>query len=452
MIIALPLASQTRYVVTDLGSLGGTNPYGGSPSSAFAINNLGQVAGTSYLPNGQNRGFRTGPNMPINPATDAIGTLGGTNSTAAAINNVGQVSGSSQLANGHTHAIRVDAGGTITDLGVLGGTIDFSLANGINDSGQVTGASWHATPSGCFVFGGSVAFRTSSNGAVSGGQDLGTLLSNCRGSDGYAIDAAGNVVGYSAYGNLGDPVQHAMLAPAGGGLVDLGVLGGTPRFPAVSGTNAVAYGINSSGQIVGTSTYSHDSSIPYYAQHAFLTTASGPMQDLGTLGGSFSSASGINVSGQIVGNATTAGDAALHAFLYSGGIMTDLNSMLGSGSGWTVDNAVKINDNGQIIANAKASDGSPHAVRLDPANIAAGALASMVANPSLGLTSGQVSSLSTKLTDIAGSIQSGQNNAAVNQLNAFVNQVQAAVRSGKMEAATGNMLIAAANAMIAALS
>jgi len=117
-----------------------------------------------------------------------------------------------------------------------------------------------------------------------------------------------------------------------------------------------------------------------------------------------------------------------------------------------VDNASAINDNGQIIADAKASDGSSHAVRLDPANIAAGALASMVANPSLGLTSGQVSSLSTKLTDIAGSIQAGQNNAALNELNAFVNQVQAAVRNGKMDTATGNMLIAAANAMIAALS
>ena len=79
----VPLGAQTRYVVTDLGSLGGVNPFeaSASPASAQSINNAGQVAGYSYLPNnGGTRGFRTAPNSPINPATDAIPTLGGTSS------------------------------------------------------------------------------------------------------------------------------------------------------------------------------------------------------------------------------------------------------------------------------------------------------------------------------------------------------------------------------------
>ncbi len=47
--------------------------------------------------------------------------------------------------------------------------------------------------------------------------------------------------------------------------------------------------------------------------------------DLGTLGGSYSYAYGINDSGQVVGGAATA-SGAQHAFLYSGGSMTDLGT------------------------------------------------------------------------------------------------------------------------------
>jgi len=46
--------------------------------------------------------------------------------------------------------------------------------------------------------------------------------------------------------------------------------------------------------------------------------------DLGTLGGLYSQGSGINDSGQVTGASSTTGDSAFHAFLYSGGIMTDL--------------------------------------------------------------------------------------------------------------------------------
>ena len=275
----VPLGAQTRYVVTDLGSLGGVNPFeaSASPASAQSINNAGQVAGYSYLPNnGGTRGFRTALNSPINPAIDAIPTLGGTSSAASAINSSGQVAGYAKLANGHTHAMRVDADGSVHDLGLLSGTVDFSLANGISDLGQVTGASWHSTPASgapCFSLGGSVAFETAANSAMGVGSDLGTLLSNCRGSDGYAIDASGRVVGYSAFGNVGDPVQHAMVYIPGTGMRDLGVLGGSVRFPAASGINAVAYGINSSGQIVGQSTY--NGAPDYTDTHAFLTTTAG---------------------------------------------------------------------------------------------------------------------------------------------------------------------------------
>jgi probable HAF family extracellular repeat protein len=52
------------------------------------------------------------------------------------------------------------------------------------------------------------------------------------------------------------------------------------------------------------------------------------MQDLGTLGGTYSPAEGINSGSQIVGSSTLMGDTAVHAFLYTGGTMEDLNNVL----------------------------------------------------------------------------------------------------------------------------
>ncbi len=56
------------------------------------------------------------------------------------------------------------------------------------------------------------------------------------------------------------------------------------------------------------------------------------MQDLGTLpgSGSASEAYGINTAGQVVGwsDTATSGDPIPHAFLYSDGVMHDLNNLV----------------------------------------------------------------------------------------------------------------------------
>src|SRR5260370_26220835 len=86
LVAALPLAAQTKYVINDLGSLGGDRP------AAQAINNAGQVAGYGNLTSGgPNHAFRTSPNSPINPATDDLGLLGGISSSASGINSLGEV-------------------------------------------------------------------------------------------------------------------------------------------------------------------------------------------------------------------------------------------------------------------------------------------------------------------------------------------------------------------------
>jgi probable HAF family extracellular repeat protein len=62
------------------------------------------------------------------------------------------------------------------------------------------------------------------------------------------------------------------------------------------------------------------------------------MKNLGTLGGTQSYAYSIDSSGDVVGYSWTP-DEVTHGFLYSGGVMLDLNSLLEIGSGWTIDGA-----------------------------------------------------------------------------------------------------------------
>jgi probable HAF family extracellular repeat protein len=112
---------------TDLGTLGGNYSF------AHAINNRGQVVGTSTTATGVERAF-----LWENGTMTQLGTLGGRNSTAAAINNRGQVVGQSETADGAARAFLWDDG-TMTDLGTLGG--DWSSATDINDRGQVVGSS-----------------------------------------------------------------------------------------------------------------------------------------------------------------------------------------------------------------------------------------------------------------------------------------------------------------------
>ncbi|HEV2729388.1 MAG TPA: hypothetical protein VGV15_05100, partial [Terriglobales bacterium] len=56
------------------------------------------------------------------------------------------------------------------------------------------------------------------------------------------------------------------------------------------------------------------------------------VQDLGTLGGTFSTANSINNKGWVPGGATILGDTALHAFLWRKGVMTDLGTLGGPNS------------------------------------------------------------------------------------------------------------------------
>jgi probable HAF family extracellular repeat protein len=56
----------------------------------------------------------------------------------------------------------------------------------------------------------------------------------------------------------------------------------------------------------------------------------------------------INDSGQVVGSKLTGGEQ-MHAVFWEDGVLTDLNDLLPPGSGWELQEARDINDNGGIV-------------------------------------------------------------------------------------------------------
>ena len=215
------------------------------------------------------------------------------------------------------------AGYFITDLGTLGGTE--SRAFGINNSGRVVGDS---TPLGTtsrhpFIW---------HEGTMT---DIGTL----GGSQGDAIAVNGVDYAVGASQTSGD--THAYIWSAVFGKRDLGTL---------NGGTSVAWDANNSSKVVGTSEIDPFS----LSQHAFLWSSSTGMVDLQTLAGpsGSSAAHGINEDGKVVGYSSTP-TGQTHAFLYSGGSMSDLG-VLGTG---TVSIAYEINDEGKVIGYSTISTG-----------------------------------------------------------------------------------------------
>ena len=111
--------------------------------------------------------------------------------------------------------------------------------------------------------------------------------------------------------------------------------------------NNIATAINNRGQVAGSSDLPGD-----LTGHAFLWTEEDGLQDLGTLPGDVSSgASGINNKGQIVGQSCDV-NFNCRAYLWENGVMTDLNTLVSSGSSLYLTGGVDINDKGEIVGGA----------------------------------------------------------------------------------------------------
>jgi probable HAF family extracellular repeat protein len=158
-------------------------------------------------------------------------------------------------------------------------------------------------------------------------------------------------------------------------------VGGTDIGTLPGGTRSEALALNELGHAVGVSNGGS-----FSGNHAFLY-ADGSMMDLGTLAiensspwswdyGTSSRALGVNNHDQVVGRAALDGrketgdgtsHATDHAFFYDPnlGVMLDLNTLIPPDSGWLLNEAININDAGQIIGFG-TYNGERHGFFLEP--------------------------------------------------------------------------------------
>jgi probable HAF family extracellular repeat protein len=332
-----------NYSVTDLGTLGGTE------STAYAINNAGQIVGYSTLidsTNGSTHAFlySGGKIIDLGTFTNNDGSVY-LDTYAYGINDQGQIVGYASSSDGSTHAFLFD-GSSMIDLGTVVDS-SYSQARSINDDGKVVGFYYQADNSvyNAFLY---------SNGTLGKISELGSSTSYA-----YAINSGGTIVGEAAFNST--TTDHAFLS-SGTKTVDLSTLGGT---------QSTAYAVNDNGDVVGVSTLDGDSEWHAFVYHSSDTSAE--MVDLGDLNGLATIATAINNKGAIVGSAGSSTGSDSRAFLYVGGTMIDLKTLLNSsGMGWQLLEALDINDSGQIVGIGVNPAGETHAFLLNPVASAAG--------------------------------------------------------------------------------
>lgn len=310
--------AEAAYNFFDLGTAGG--PF----SEGLAINNSNQITGRNGDGSGEIMTRWNGTTMQTFPDP-------GRSNGGWAINSSGVIAGGTTSdPNGWFHAAMFSTDGTRTDLHDLTGTTDpivprWSLAQGINQAGQIVGASVTADAEATKP----ILWDNSVDP---------TVLPTLGGASGEAngINNTGQMVGYSYLD--GDAVHHATRWTLSGqtiGIDDLGTLGGA---------SSSAWAINANGLIAGWSNVTGEE------QHATLWDGSA-ITDLGTLGGVNSQALAINVDGSIVGWSELA-DGSQRATLWKDGQIIDLNSLLPAeaiSAGWVLRSAAGINDRGWIV-------------------------------------------------------------------------------------------------------
>jgi Regulator of chromosome condensation (RCC1) repeat/Abnormal spindle-like microcephaly-assoc'd, ASPM-SPD-2-Hydin/IPT/TIG domain len=215
-------------------------------------------------------------------------------------------------------------------------------------------------------------------------QLLATAINNHNQAVGYFRNGIGSEIGATLYSNsettlLGLPT--GMSYSQAHGINDAGTIVGEaaactstsclPRAmsynnglwqdlsPIVGGESSKALGINNLGQIIGeaqigsiTTGYVLDGTIksnipaPIAGYHVYTRT--------------------INSFGLVLGQSQNPVSGATSPYVYSNGQSYDLNALIDPNSGWRIDFAFDINDNGQILVQALGADNTFHSLRLDP--------------------------------------------------------------------------------------
>jgi probable HAF family extracellular repeat protein len=310
--------------------------------------------------------------------------VGDAGSRANDINALGQMVGYQRIASGGDAEIRAYYydGSTATDLSPLVGL--GSVAERLNDSGTIVGLVQPGSSSRsafAYAAGAVLALPLSGYSEASGINNAGTIVGGTTfpsPDGGFKAYTYGNGVltdlgvtdgGYQSYAaainNAGHAAGTAVLEPAGGAerpffysdgvMHDLGTFGGNYGH---------SWSINNHDQVVGEigAPLLNGNTQSIYPRHAFLYDG-GVVTDLGAmLFGGDSTARDINDLGQIVGATDTA--QGRQAFVYATGGMVLLDALIDPALGWTVQEANGINELGQIAGTA-CKAGLCYAVRLD---------------------------------------------------------------------------------------
>ena len=307
-----------------------------------------------------------------------LGTLGGASSEANAVNEKGEVAGWSEAAD-RTHRAFLYRGGRMVDLGA-GSGFKNSEALGINEAGQVVGfgtadrdiftadtkqplgsiRAFHA-----LLWGGEKA-REIGDGKARDINNRGVVVGHSYDGPGFrwedgtstrlydpdrslraiAVNDAGEIVGEAAPRTGSTRIRYAFRWKEGRSeILEVGYTGGAQPG---------AFAINSRGDVAGVG--------GGFDGTAFLWSA-GKITPLGTINGPaevgvlgqhagyhYSAALGLNDAGQVVGtgSVTDAGKNELRAFLWEAGRLTNLNALIDPASGWVLEDARALNNKGQI--------------------------------------------------------------------------------------------------------
>ena len=319
LVLHCPIHADIMYGVIDLG--------GPSPgyASARSVNNNGQIAG--YTDAGGTPRAVLFEAIHLGEKIYLGGTVGTSGSQANCISNSGQVVGYAASSSEMYRATLFDPTGQGNNVDLGSG-----VAWSINDSGQIVGDAGSAN---------AMLFDATGQG---NNIYLGKGIGDNIGSLAYCINNSGQIVGYEKYYT---EKRHAvMFDPSGqGNNIDLGV--------------GVARHINDMGQIVG---YSDSHGIADNHALVFDATGDGNNVDLG-LGEAWS----INDIGQIVGAKHISGVGWRAMFFDStgNGSNIDLNTIVRP-SGWELNGAYDINNDGWIVGFGINPSGASRAFLLIP--------------------------------------------------------------------------------------
>jgi probable HAF family extracellular repeat protein len=417
-------AQTPAYTILGLGNYG-TDTLGHSSSTAIAVNNAGQVLGSSSVFDSSHTAKGSDAFLYSISPLQHLGSFG-TNSagvngdTPIALNDAGQVAGNAvAYDSAHTRLSNVAflySNGALTTLGSFGADKNgrgVSAAAGLNDSGQVAGTSTVYDATG--VSKGSAAFLWS-KGTLTNLGNFGTDPTGFGSSTAKALNSSGQVVGSSTvYDATGVNKGSAAFLWSNGTLTNLGSFGTDNSGKG----NSFAVGINNSGMVIGDSDRYVNGH--YTATDAFLS-ANGVLTDLGNFGtdptGHGSSIPvAVNAAGQVAG-ASDKYDAngvslGRDAFLFTNGVLTDLGNFGIDSTGKSFSVATGLNSAGEVIGTSKVYDSAHNFLGTDSFLYDHGALtalSSLLTNP-LGWTGLQATAINDSGEIVGFGIHNGQQEA-----------------------------------------